>query len=291
MPDRQNDSLRAVVTTDFPPGLLDLKIQVLDRIVEIESGFQSTIPEIHELDKVETGFLDTLTIKGTYFAQPNKDLEVLVGGRNQKILESSDEEIKIVINSYFQEEDPKLVVNIGDFTLMEDIDMLPPQIISFDKEKYHLYDDEITIKTKYFLGSKSNVKIGGAESSDYGYELEPVDSEGNLTISLSRWLEAIGNRNPDFVFEGIGTIKVALETTYGTSEMNFKVFAPLIESLSDDTYFYKSLIRLTGLDFGYDDVSKVYIDDTELLSRVTQTMDNTISLYISHARQLITGYA
>ncbi len=265
LPDRQNDSLRAVVTKDFPPGLLDLKIQVLDRFIDKESGFQSTTPIIHELDKVETGFLDTLTIKGAYLVQPNENLEVLVGGRNQKILESSKEEIKIVIDTYFEEEDPKLVVHTGDFSLTEDIDMLPPQIISFDKEEYHLYDDEITIETKYFLGFKSNVRIGEAESSDYGYEFDPIDSEGNLTISLTRWLEAVGNRYPDFVFDATGEIKIALTTAYGTAEMNFKVFAPFIESLSEDTYFHNNSIQLNGLDFGYDEVSKVFIDDTEVV--------------------------
>jgi hypothetical protein len=257
------DKIEVKVAEDFPVGLLDLRIQVLDRAIEKQNYFQSTIPVIDELDNRETGFLDTLTVKGDYLLQKNKPLEVFVGGRQQHIIDSSKTEIKIVIDTYFEDENPTLVVKTGEFELSEKITMLPPQIISVDKDLYHLYDENITIKTKYFLGFKSNIKIGRAECSNNSYDFEPIDSQGNLTISLTKWLDATAARYPKFEFDGQGELKIELTTDYGVAEKNFKIYSPEIKSISSDIYYHGNQIGLNGLDFGYRDVSTVYVDGEE----------------------------
>ncbi len=260
------NKLQVKVTKDFPSGLLDVKIQVLDQIIEKKAFYQSTTPVIRELNKRKTGFLDTLIVKGDYFKQRNEPLEVFIGNTKQQILSSSKTEIKIIIDSYFEEENPKLVLKTGSFELSEDITMLPPEIISFDKEKYHLYDEEIKIKTKYFLGYNDNVKIGEVHTSDRSYKFEPVASDGILTLLLTPWLEAVYNRYPKFVFDKVGELKLSLTTAYGSTEKNFKVFKPFIEGLSDNTYFHNSSISINGLDFGYDKVTQVFIDNVEIVN-------------------------
>ncbi|MDN3667260.1 IPT/TIG domain-containing protein [Algibacter miyuki] len=267
------DKLEFTVPEGLPEDLLNLKIKVLDTVIEKQGYYKSTSPVIKSLDKRDTGFLDTLTIKGDYLKQKNVTTKVFVGGREQKILSVSNEEIQFVISEYFSEESSKLLLKLGSFELEEDLNMLPPEIVSFDKSKYHLYDDFVTFKTKYFIAnSSSNISIGGVTLKSSSYRFEDVDEKGNVTLSISDWLEAQVYRYPSFIFAETGQLKVEIKTQFGTSEKNINIFPPKIESIANNSLFISSstdYIELSGLDFGYKGVSKVYIDDEVVVDPYT----------------------
>lgn len=260
------DKLEFTIPEGLPAGLLNFKVKVLDTIIEKENYFKSTSPIITSIDKRDTGFLDTLNIKGNYLKQKNTETKVFVGGKEQKILKISSEEIQIVINAYFSSNESKLLLKTGSFELEETLNMLPPEIISFDKNSYHLDDDIVILKTKYFIaGSSSNIYIGGVTLNPNSYSFNDVDEYGNITLSMFDWLEARSLRYPKFVFSEIGKLNVELKTQFGTSEKYINIFPPKIESIENSLINVGGSIKLTGLDFGYSRVSSIYIDD-ELIS-------------------------
>jgi len=253
------DTLEMVLPKEIPVGLQDIRLEVLDRVIEQPDYFQSTTPSVTELDKYTTGFLDTLTIRGDYLIQGNSPLEVLVGEQPQQIIDASRTEVKIVIDRYFEVNNPRLVLKTGCFEFTEPITMLPPEIIGFDKEKYHLEDDVVAVQTRYFLGFENNVKVGGVGLFP-SFDLDPVDEQGVLRLNLTEWLEASGSF-PKFVFDDIGQLKVDLTTTYGSVSSNFDVFAPNVIEIEENVVFHTQSIVLRGTDFGYTGVSKIFVDD------------------------------
>lgn len=257
------DKLEFTIPEALPAGLLNLKIKVLDTIIEKQNYYKSTSPIITSLDKRDTGFLDTLTIRGNYLKQKNGPTKVFVGGKEQEILKLSDEEIQIVINKYFSDNSSKLLLKTGSFELEENLNMLPPEIISFDKDTYHLDNDYVTLKTKYFIaGSSYNINIGGVTLRSSSYNFNDVDEKGNITLPMYDWLEARPLRYPNFIFNETGKLKVEIKTQFGTSEKSINIFPPKIESIANNSLFANTdYIELSGLDFGYRRVSKIYIDD------------------------------
>jgi hypothetical protein len=255
------DKLEATVTKDFPSGLLDLKIQVLDGVIERKAYFQSTTPVIHEIDKIETGFLDTLTIKGNYFLQPNSELQVQIGNRPQTIISSSRNEIVVVIDKYFEENAPTLNAITGVFNLEENITMLPPQIIAVDKDAYNLENDSVSLKTRYFLGYPNNVRVGNA-GPYANMPFETVDSSGVLVLSLDDWLD-VNDNFPHFEFDSDGEIKIELTTHYGNSSVNINIFPPKIQSIVQSAYYHSRVFPITiaGMNFGFAGSTEVYVDD------------------------------
>ncbi|WP_242202048.1 IPT/TIG domain-containing protein [Aestuariivivens insulae] len=254
------DKLEITIPEGLPSGLLDLKIKVLDTIIEKKSFYQSTSPNIIEIDKRNTGFLDTLTIKGNYLLQPNKALDVLVGGKSQRILSSSIGEVKVIIDKYFEDPSPKLVLKSGSFEIIEDITMLPPEILSVDKPNYHLANDTVTLKTKYFIaGSSGNITVGGV-SLRYGNTFTNVDSEGNISLPLTDWLET-DKLYSYYIFNGTGVLNINIESSYGSDNHDIGIYAPTINSINGSSFLHGEYIELTGLDFGYNRVCGVYIDD------------------------------
>lgn len=257
------DRLTFVVPDSLPSGLLDIKLQVLDKTIEKPAYYQSTSPVIDELDKTSTGFLDTLTVRGKYFNQPNQELEIFVGGQSQSILSSTDEEIVLVIDRYFEVENPELILKTGNFELTENITMLPPEIVSIEKETYHILDEEIKVKTRYFIPTRENLEVGGGPLNR-SWSVPKVDPDGTITIYSTKWLKSSYNWEAQFSFDKTGEVNIDLTTAYGNANRNYKVFPPKIDPLDKTDYFYGEQITLEGLDFGYYGVSKIYIDNVEL---------------------------
>lgn len=252
------DKLEITIPRGLPSGLLDMKIKVLDRTISKDKYFNSTSPYISELSKKETGFLDTLTIKGNYFKQPNRSTQVIIGGENQKIINASKTSITVLINRYFSIENPKLVLKIGEFELTRNITMLPPQIKSIDKDFYNLEDDTVILKTKYFLGSSSNISVGNT-----GIAMGPFNSvkdDGTLIIPLNNWLNS-KSLYPKYTFDSKGEIKIQLQTAYGSSSKNIKIFEPKIKKINKTEFIHNEAIELEGENLGYEKVSNIYIDD------------------------------
>lgn len=258
------DNLEMTIPEGLPAGLLNLKIKVLDTIIERQDYYKSTSPIITSLDKRDTGFLDTLLIKGNYLKQKGLPTKVYVGGKEQKIIKLSKDEVQIVISEYYRDNSSKLVLKTGSFELEENINMLPPEIISVDKDKYHLDDDFVTLKTKYFIaGASHNITIGGVTLRGVYNNFQDVNADGIITLPMSDWLEA-KSQYPKYVFSDIGKLNIEIKTQFGTSKENINIFPPIIESIANSSLFvntHTDFLELSGSDFGYKYVSKVYIDD------------------------------
>ncbi|GAA0721406.1 hypothetical protein GCM10009430_22640 [Aquimarina litoralis] len=254
--------IKAKIPESLPPGKLDFKLQVLDKIIERPSFYQSTSPVIEEVTPRNTGFLDTITIKGKFLDQRSDLLEVVIGGRAQNIISTDDQEIKVIIDKLFTVDNPELVLNTGTFSLVEPITMLPPQIIGFDKDKYHL-DDEIVIKTKYYLGNRNTAKIGNVIAANENAYSE-IDYDGTFTVNLKTWLN-LTSLYPDYLIRDSGLMDVFLETNYGIASSNISIFPPEITKINQTSFFHESSIQIEGINFGYDrgtsGVGNIYIDD------------------------------
>ncbi len=249
--------LEFFIPKNLPSGSLDVKLEIIDRVIELKQVYQSTSPEITEIDKLETGFLDIITITGNYLVQPNSDTKVYIGEKEQTIVSISDKEIKVKIDQYFSVTEPKLKLTTGDFEIEKDIVMLPPEIVSINKEYYHLQDDSIEVETKYFLGNKSHIKIGGVTGRGYG-----VDN-GNFILSIGDWL-SIKNPSQGISFVDKGKLQLQISTPYGEVTKDINIHAPVIESLDKEDYIYDELIKIKGNDFGYGGVTDVFINDERL---------------------------
>ncbi|RKN05422.1 hypothetical protein D7036_10590, partial [Aquimarina sp. BL5] len=254
--------IKARVPENLPAGKLDFKLQVLDKIIERTDFYQSTTPVIEEISPRNTGFLDTLTIRGKFLDQQSDILEVVIGDRTQNIISQSDEEIKVIIDQLFSVDNPELVLNTGTFSLSEPITMLPPEIIGFDKEKYHL-DGEIIIQTKYYLGNRSTAKIGSI-IADTESAYTQIDNDGTFKVDLKKWLD-VSDLFPDYIIKNSGLMEVFIETNYGTSSKDFLIYAPEITKINQTAFFHASSIALEGTDFGYNKgyagVAEIYVDD------------------------------
>lgn len=254
------DKLEFTVPEGLPKGLLNLKLKVLDTIIERSEYFQSTTPYITAVDKKETGFLDTLTIKGNYFLQRNGPLDILVGNRSQRILKRTKNELKVIIDNYFEDPSPKIKVKTGNFELEENIIMLPPEIISVNKPRYHLADDTIILKTKYFIADSSDdITIGGV-SLRYGKNFTNVDTKGTIRLSMTDWLET-DQLYSYYVFNNIGTLHLDIKTSYGSDNYDIPIYPPKISAINGNSFLHGESINLSGLDFGYRRVSRIYIDE------------------------------
>ncbi len=254
--------LEFFIPKNLPPGKLDFKMEVIDRIVELKEAFQSTSPEITDIDKLSTGFLDTITIKGNYLVQPNSSTKITIGEREQTIVSASANEIKVLINQYFEESQPKLKYLSGEFKIERDIQMLPPEIISVDKTQYHLQDETVKVKTRYFLGTRSNITVAG-QSLYLHTPFDGVDAEGNINLSLEDWLEI--TYSPEFQFIEDGKLQISISTAYGEATRNIAIIPPTIETLNEEDFYYGERLIIQGKDFGYNrghtKVSDIYIND------------------------------
>ncbi|WP_062058328.1 IPT/TIG domain-containing protein [Aquimarina longa] len=254
--------LKIKVPENLPSGKLDFKLQVLDKIIEKEDYYQSTTPVIEEVTPRSTGFLDTLTIKGKFLDQRSDVFEVIIGNQVQNIISKNDEEIKVIIDQLFTVDNPELILNTGTFSLSEPITMLPPQILSFDKKKYHI-EDNIIIKTKYYLGDRNTAKIGDViANTENAYS--QIDYDGTFNVNLKEWLN-VKSLYPEYNIKSPGLIEVFIETNYGSSSLDFSIYSPEITKINKASFFHESSIVLEGNDFGYDrgyiGVGKIYIND------------------------------
>ena len=252
------DKLEVIIPQGLPTGLLDLKIKVLDRVIVKEEIYQSTTPFIEKLSNYKTGFLEEITIIGDYFNQPERDLKLKIGGKEQSIFKYTRDSISVLIDRVFRVSNPKLEVIIGEFEMNEAIQMLPPQILSIDKEKYNLENDTVNVKTRYFLADSYEVKVGESGIA-IGESFDKVEVDGNFPIPLNKWLNA-GYLYPNYEFDSTGEIKIDLETAYGSVSTNFKVYEPIISSINNKSFFHGSHIKLEGTNLGYRDVGKIFID-------------------------------
>lgn len=295
------DRLEFNIPPNLPSGKLDFKMQVIDRVIELTKAYQSTTPVITEVENRMTGFLDTITIKGDYLIQGDKPLEVLIGERPQTILERSPQEIQVIINNYFEVEEPKLELVTGSFTLEEDITMKAPQIISVDKEKYHLQGDVVVLKTKYFFGGKRNINVANEDLYLHA-PFEPITEKGEVFITLEDWLE-LDSSHPEFSFQNDGELEIRIFTKYGEVTAPIKIFAPTISNINKNEFYQEEYITIEGDDFGYNigyrGTSNIYIDD-ELMpfsgnsnysfrnKRIRFPLPNTLSSG-EHTLKIITG--
>lgn len=258
--------LEFYIPDNLPPGKQDFKMQVIDRVLELKQAYQSTSPEISEIDKLRTGFLDTITIKGNYLIQPNETTTVSIGDQEQTIISESPNELKVLINQYFTTDEPKLKFKSGNFEIEKEIEMLPPEIISFDKEQYHLQDDVVRIKTKYFLGYASNINVANEDLYLHS-PFEGVDEEGYVNIDLNYWLE-IEHYSPDFVMDETGKIGLSISTAYGEDLKYFNIVAPSISSINKEEFYYGERIVIEGNNLGYSigyrGISELYINEVKV---------------------------
>lgn len=251
------DRLSFTVPSGLPSGKLNVKLDVLGQILEEQELYQSTTPTVTSLDKYETGFMDTLAIKGTYFTQPNTDIEVSIGDVPQTILESGPDEIKFVINRYFDAVTPKLKLTIGNFEHTETLNMLPPQIVELDKDQYHILNEEILLKTKYFIPRVENLLLGGLEI-EYANRPSTVEESGIIRVKTSDWL---ARNYIDFFLDENGNIPIEISSPYGSAKTAYKIFPPEIYGFDQQRYYHNQQIRVEGLDFGHPGFSQIFIDD------------------------------
>lgn len=253
------DSVSIKIPKNLSVGKVALKMKVLDRIIEKPNYFETTTPYIESLLPQSVGFLDTLTIKGNYFIQKNSNLKVYVGNSLQKIVALKKGEIKILIDRYFNDTNPKVKLEFTDFTIEEPVQILPPTIEGFNKEIYHLNETDFTIKTESFLDD--DIEIGGRPKT-FGVKSE-IDVLGNVNLSLSSWLN-INFYSWNYNLTTPGSLEIKISTPFGEDSKLVKIHKPEIISVNKEEFQYNDHIILTGNNFAYRNFTKVFIDDEEV---------------------------
>lgn len=253
------DSVSIKVPKKLSVGKVALKMKVLDRIIEKPNYFETTTPYIESLLPQSVGFLDTLTIKGNYFIQKNSNLNVYVGNSLQKIIGLKKDEIKIFIDRYFYDTNPKVKLEFTDFTIEETVQILPPTIEGFNKEIYHLNETDFTIKTESFLDN--DIEIGGRPIT-FGVKSE-IDVLGNVNLSLESWLN-INFYSWNYNLTTPGSLEIKITTPFGEDSKLVKIHKPEIISVNKEEFQYNDHIILTGNNFAYRSFTKVFIDDEEV---------------------------
>jgi hypothetical protein len=253
------DSVSIKIPKKLSVGKVALKMKVIDRIIEKLNYFETTTPYIESLLPQSVGFLDTLTIKGNYFLQKNSNLKVYVGNSLQKIVGLKKDEIKIFIDRYFYDTNPKVKLEFTDFTLEEPVQILPPTIKGFNKETYHLNETDFTIKTESFLDD--DIEIGGRPKT-FGVKSE-VDLLGNVNLSLNSWLN-INSYSWNYNLTAFGSLEIKITTPFGEDSKLVKIHKPEITSVNKEEFQYNDHIILTGNNFAYRSFTKVFIDDEEV---------------------------
>lgn len=252
---QSTDKLTIKIPRGLSAGKVDLKLQVLDKEIIKEKYFQTTTPVLEKIIPNQIGFLDTIKIVGKYFTQKNAEVKVKVSNRDLKVINVYDDSLKVVVDRYFSDNEPKLVTEISSFLDTIDLNMLPPKILGFDKEKYHLTDN-VTIKTDAFIESNNlyvaDEKQGFRDSFD-------IDPSGKATISLNEWLDASVYYASYNMVDG-GKLSIDIENTYGKDSNEIQIYAPVIESINKNSFVYGEYMKLTGVDFAYDDHNNIYID-------------------------------
>ncbi|SDR98087.1 IPT/TIG domain-containing protein [Polaribacter sp. KT25b] len=253
------DSVSIKVPKKLSVGKVALKMKVLDRIIEKPNYFETTTPYIESLLPQSVGFLDTLTIKGNYFIQKNSNLKVYVGNSLQKIVALKKGEIKILIDRYFNDTNPKVKLEFTDFTIEKPVQILPPTIEGFNKEIYHLNETDFTIKTESFLDD--DIEIGGRPKT-FGVKSE-IDILGNVNLSLISWLN-INFYSWNYNLTTPGSLEIKITTPFGEDSKLVKIHKPEIISVNKEEFKYNDHIILTGNNFAYRSFTKVFIDDEEV---------------------------
>lgn len=286
------------LSTIIPNGLatnkLNIKVQVFDQSVEKENIYQSTTPFIESIFPTKIAFLDTLTIKGNYLLQNNatKTAKVLYSTLTILNEESTNKELKVVLDKDFRIDDPQLNINTGFFEIKTPIlEVLPPEIISLDKDTYHLNDD-IFIKTKNYI-EKQGFTIGymydGINSPHYV-------NNNNIDLNMGEWLSQ--SKYANYKIDN-GEVDVVLSNYYGQSIKKFKVYPPKITSVINKDFFLNERVYFTGTDFGSLKNSKIYIDgnvitkqsfDSPSIANQSAYFDIPETLFVGeHEIKMITG--
>lgn len=239
------DELNVIIPKGLPINKLNIKVQVLNKSVEKENIYQSTTPFIESISPTKIGFLDTLSIKGSYLLQNNTLKTAKVSYTNLTIIEeeSTNNEIKVVLDKDFRIDDPQLNINTGFFEIKTPIlEVLPPEIISLDKDTYHLNDD-ISIKTKNYI-EKQGFTIGYKYDGIYS----PHYVNNNIIdLNMGEWLSQ--SKYANYKIDN-GEVDVVLSNYYGQSIKKFKVYPPKITPIVGKEYFLDDKITVTGNDFG-----------------------------------------
>ncbi len=253
------DSLSIRIPKNLAVGKVSLKLKVLDRIIEKPNYFQTTTPYIDNTLPNKIGFLDTLTVEGNYFIQNDSKIKAYVGNSQQKIVSVNKTEIKIFIDRYFNDTNPKIKLEFTDFEVEKEIEMLPPFIHSFNKENYHLSEIDFIVKTDNFLND--DIEIGGRKKK-FGVDSN-VNLNGDLNLSLKKWLN-IDSYTWNYNLTAPGLLEVKIKTQFGEDSKQVKIFAPIITSVNSNAFLPSDYIEIFGEDFAFSRFTKIYIDDDEI---------------------------
>lgn len=251
------DELNVIVPKGLPINKLNVKVQVLDQSIEKENIYQSTTPFIESISPTNIGFLDTLHIKGSYLLQNNTLKTAKVSYTNLTIVQedSTNDEIKVVIDKDFKIDAPQVDINTGFFEIKTPVlNVLPPEIISVDKNIYHLNDD-ISIKTRNYIekqGFTIGYKYDGIYSPHYV-------NNNSIDLNMGTWLSQ--SKHANYKIEN-GEMDIVLSNHYGESINKIKVYPPKINPIIGQEYFLDEKITVTGDDFSSSTSqnSKIYLD-------------------------------
>ena len=267
--------LKAIIPDNLPSGKLDFKLQVLDRIIEIPDYYQSTTPYIKEIMPSVTGYLETVQLKGKYFEQSNTEIKVFIGHVDQTIISTSDEEILIRLDKRIFSADPLIEVKIGPFIASGSITMLSPEILGFDKDRYH-YTDQVTVHTRYFYGEGYDAVLAGRPNSFSLNSLQFDATNGNIDFSFEEWRNSTYDT---FIMSEPGAMEFKIETVAGVATKNLFFYPPTISNIDKTEYYLGQEMKITGTDFINESVSKISIDETFLTEGIGPFTNTNIQLY------------
>ena len=250
------DTLIATIPRGLSKGKVDVKLKVLDKVIELPNYYQTTTPYITEVEPLPLGFFDVVRIKGGYFKQGSGVLpKITIADREQSLVSFEKDFIDVIVDRYFYFENPELKIQISDFTDAIPVNVRAPKLLDFDKEIYNLTDD-LSVNTDAFI-EKNNLKIGG-RSINYRGQFE-IDNTGKVKVSLKDWLN-IDFYSHNYELKEGGKLQVDLKNNYGTDSKDIQIYAPIITSLNKEVYVPGDRITLQGNNFAYSRYNKVYID-------------------------------
>jgi len=249
------------VPEGLPSGNLDFTFKMLDSTIIKEGFFQSTTPYVDSIDKTATGFLDTLTVKGNYFIQPNNGISIKIGDEEHHTYTATKEEIKIVLDRYFEVDNPTLELTIGDFEYTRGLRMLPPEILFIEEKDYHINESSLLFKTKYFLPTLDNLTIGGLVVDYPSPGVPDVAPDGTIIVDPSKWLIRYYEK---FQFDENGQIPIEIKTYYGEDKKAYRVLPPTIDSVEPSSFFAGEEFEINGIDLGHEEVATVFLDGQPL---------------------------
>ncbi|MEH6406923.1 MAG: hypothetical protein V7767_06570, partial [Leeuwenhoekiella sp.] len=274
------------VPENLPVGKLDVKLQVLDKIIEKPGIYNSTTPQVLMTEPDPVGYLDTLNIRGQYLTQNGLFRNLELGNTPPTIISISDSLIKIKLDQLVYEDEPKLKIGTGVFNLEIPFNFLPPLIKSVDKEIYHL-DDELTIYTDNFIFVESQFKIGNASAgsfTNFSFDSE----EEKLTVSLDDYLSVTRNYS-QYAFTENGTLDVKINHHYGSDNVALKIYPPEITNIQSEVY-HSTTLSFEGKDLGYKETTQIYVDDEAIpVSGNSNYYSSNYKMYFPIPSQLKAG--